>query len=405
MPNMASKIITGIDIGTVSVKAVSAIKNSDRSEFEILAKIQRPVSGVRKGVVSNVEEVSGVILGCIKEMELQMNQKIGGVYVNINGGHIVSLSSRGLVSVSRADQKISSEDIERVIQAAKAFPISRNKEIIDVFPREFTIDGVGGIKDPLDMQGVRFEVEVLIMEGFTQYLKNVTQSISDLGIQVNDLIPGVISAARSVLSSTEEERGVAILDIGASTSSLAVFEEGVLLHAAVFPIGSNNITNDIAIGLKCDIDTAERIKLEFGSCVAIKGDKKVERVSSLGSDEKISFTKTNLRKIINARVCEIFDLVDADLKKISKSGLLPAGIVITGGGSLLPGITELARKEFKLPARTGNPSSFNPLIEEPSFAVACGLVVVGHELEDEHGPGTLVNMKDKVKRFFKSLMP
>jgi len=397
---MASKIITGIDIGTVSIKAVAAIKNPDRSEFEVLAKVQRPVSGVRKGVVSNVEEVSQAISECVKEIGLQTNQKINGVYVNINGSHIVSSSSRGLVSVSRADQKISSEDIERVIQAAKAFPMSQNKEIIDVFPREFMIDGVGGIKDPLDMQGIRFEADVLIMEGFSQYLKNVSQSILKIGLHVNDLIPGVISASRSVLSPKEEERGVAILDIGASTSSLAVFEETMLLHAAIFPIGSNNITNDIAIGLKCDIDTAEKIKLEFGSCVTAKGEKKMEKVSG-----EVLFTKANLRRVINARVCEIFDLVKGDLEKISKSGLLPAGIVITGGGSLLPGITELARKEFKLSSRTGNPSGFNPSIEDPAFAVACGLVIAGHELEDEQGPQIFGNMKDKIKRFFKSLTP
>ena len=287
-----------------------------------------------------------------------------------------------------------------MIQAAKAFPMSQNKEIIDVFPREFMIDGVGGIKDPLDMQGIRFEADVLIMEGFSQYLKNVSQSILKIGIHVNDLIPGVISASRSVLSPKEEERGVAILDIGASTSSLAVFEEAMLLHTAIFPIGSNNITNDIAIGLKCDIDTAEKIKLEFGSCVTAKGEKKMEKVSG-----EVLFTKANLRRVINARVCEIFDLVKDDLEKISKSGLLPAGIVITGGGSLLPGITELARKEFKLSSRTGNPSGFNPSIEDPAFAVACGLVIAGHELEDEQGHQIFGNMKDKIKRFFKSLTP
>ncbi len=399
---MLNKVITGIDIGTNSVKAVSAIKNPDTSEFEVLAKTQFPVSGVRKGVVVNIEEVSKVISEAIKEIELQTSQKIKGAYININGSHVASSLSRGLVSVSRADQKISHEDIKRVIQAAKAFPISRNKDIIDVFPIEFTIDGEGGIRDPLDMQGVRFEVEVLIIEGFTQYIKNITQSVLDTGIQVNDLVPGIISASRSVLSREEEERGVAILDIGFATSSLAVFREGVLLHVAVFPIGSGNITNDIAIGLKCDIDTAEKIKLEFGSCIAVKGDKKIEKVLS---SEKITFTKTNLRRIINARVCEIFDFVEEDLKKISLSGLLPAGIVITGGGSLLSGITELAKKEFKLPSRVGNPSRFNPSIEEPDFSVACGLVVVGYELEDEYSPRTFDNIKDKIKRFFKFLMP
>ncbi len=402
---MSSRIITGIDIGTGSVKAVSAMRNSDTSEFEILAKVQRPVSGVRKGVVSNVDEVSETISECVKDMEIQTNQKIEGVYVNINGSHMTTSSSRGLVSVSRADQKISSEDMDRVVQAAKAFPMSKNKEIIDVFPKEYMIDGVGGIKDPLDMQGVRFEAEVLIMEGFSQYLKSTTQSILDVGIQVNDLIPGILSAAKSVLSPKEEERGVAIIDIGASTTSMAVFEEGILLHIAVFPIGSNNITNDIAIGLKCDIDTAEKIKIEFTSCVTTKSDKKIEKVLSLESREEISFTRANLRKIVNARICEIFDLAQEELKKISKNELLPAGIVMTGGGSLLPGMSELVKKEFKLPCRVGNPSGFNPPIDDPRFSVACGLIITGYDLEDETGSRIFGNAKDKIKRFFKSLMP
>ncbi len=402
---MSSKIITGIDIGTNSVKVISATKNPETSEFEILARIQRPVSGVRKGVVLNVEEVSRVLLECIKEVELQINQKIEGVYANINGSHIASLSSRGLVSVSRADQKISSEDIDRVVQAAKTFPMSKNKEIIDVFPREFMIDGVGGIKDPLEMQGVRFEAEVLMIEGFSQYLKNATQSILDAGKQVNDLVPGILSSARASLSSQDQEIGVAIMDIGASTTSLAVFEESMLIHAVVFPIGSNNITNDIAIGLKCDIDTAEKIKIEFGFCVSGKGSKKKEKVLSTKSNAEIVFTGANLRKIINARVCEIFDLAGQELQKISKSGLLPAGIVLTGGGSLLPGIADLAKKELKLSLRSGKPLGFNPPIDDPRFTVACGLVIAGHELEEEQTPGLINKTKEKISRFFKSLMP
>lgn len=399
---MPNNIITGIDIGTTSIKAITAVRNAENSEFEILAKIHRPVFGVRKGVVTNIEEVAKAISECIKDIELQTDQKIEGVYTNINGSHISSAISKGLVSVSRADQKISSEDIERVIQAAKAFPMSKNKEIIDVFPIEFIIDGVGGIKDPLDMQGIRFEAEVLIMEGLSQYLKNTTQSILETGLQVNDLILGIMSATRSILDSQEKERGVIIIDIGASTTSLAVFEEGELLHIAVFPIGSGNITNDIAIGLKTDIETAENIKLKFGSYVLAKGDKKKEKVISSKSEETIVFSRMFLRRIIDARVCEIFDLIKDDLKKISKNELLPSGIVLTGGGSLMPGISELAKKQLKLPCRIGAPSGFNPLIDDPRFAVACGLVTVGNEIEEEDTPSPL---GEKVKRFFKSLMP
>lgn len=401
--SIGNNMITAIDIGTNLIKGLSVAYNHETSNFEVMAKVIQPVSGVRKGVVSNVEETSKAITECIKNIEIQTNSRIDGVYANLNGSHIVSSSSRGQVAVSRADQKISSEDIDRVIAAAKIFPISRNREIVDAFPREFIIDGVGGIRDPLDMQGIRFEADVMIVEVFSQYIKNTTQAILDSNVRVNDLIPGVLSSAQSVLEPNEKERGVAILDIGAGTTSLAVFEENTLLHIAIFPIGSNNITNDIAIGLKCDIDTAEKIKIEFGSAINSKGDTKKEKAISQEGEE-IIFTKTALRRIINARVCEIFEVVNEELKKISKDRLLPAGVVLTGGGSSLPGISDLARKELKLPARVGFAKRFNPLIDDPRFSVVCGLAMIGYEIEEEE-EGSWSKAKRKVKNFFKSLIP
>ncbi len=402
---MSRNIITGIDIGTVEVKAVSVVKSTQGPDFELLAKTQRPSLGMRKGVVINPTEVAAVISECLKEIELQTNQKIEDVYVNINGSHLSSSSSKGLVSVSRADQKISSEDIERVVQAAKTFPMSKNKEIIDVFPQEYIIDGVRGIKDPLEMQGIRFEAEVLIVEGYSQYLKNTSQSILDTGLQVNDLILGILSAGRAVLNSQEKERGVAVIDIGAHTTALAVFEEGDLLHLVIFPIGAGDITNDVAIGLKTDIETAEKIKREFGSCLITKGEKKREKVISLKTKEEVFFSKLFLRKIINARVSEIFDLIKEDLKKISKNELLPAGLVLTGGGSLLSGISDLAKKEFNLPCRIGFPLNFIPPVDDPKFAVACGLVISGHENNNEENEGFFKKMGEKVKRLLRLLMP
>lgn len=402
---MANKIITGIDIGTNSIKVVTARKNFETSEFEILAKTHKPSSGVRKGVVANVDEVSEIIAECIKEIEIQLNQKIEEAYINLNGSHITSSISRGLVSVSRADQKISAEDVERVIHAAKTLPISKNDEIIDVFPKEFIVDGGKGIKDPLEMQGVRLEAEVLITKGYSQYIRSVGHAVIDADVQINELVLGSLAAAKSVLNSREKERGVAIVDVGASTTSLAVFEEGSLLHVSVFPIGSNNITNDIAIGLKTDIDTAEKIKLDFGSCVCSKNLKKNEKIVSIESEETVSFSRAFLKKIIEARVCEMFDLIKNDLKKISRNELLPAGIVLTGGGSLLPGISDLAKKELKLPCRIGSPNNFVPEIDDPRFSVACGLIDLGCELDNDQKDQPFKKVTNKLKKFFKSLTP
>jgi cell division protein FtsA len=401
-----SNFITGIDLGSSAIKLLVARINNESSEFEVLAKVCRPSSGVRKGVIANPDEVSDIISSCIEEAESQINGKIDGVYSNINGSHIFSNVSRGLVSVSRADQKISSEDIDRVLQAARAFPLSKNKEILEVFPREFIIDGEQGIKNPLEMRGIRFEVEALIIGGFSPYVRNATQAIIDSGIQLNDLVLSQIASARAVLNSREKELGVALLDIGAGTASLIVFQEGSLIHAAVFPIGSNDITNDIAIGLRTDIDTAEKIKLEFGSCLAGRNDQKKEKVKSLESGEEIVFSRAFLRKIIEARVSEIFDLVEAELKKISKNHLLPAGIVLTGGGSKMPQTVDLVKKTMKLPCRIGQPNGFNPIIEDPCFSGVCGLILQGSDLEDNDGSdGFGSKVAGKIKRILKNLIP
>jgi len=401
-----ANLVTGIDLGTSTIKMLVARKNSENSEFEILAKICRPSSGIRKGVVADPEEVSLTINSCLEEAENQINRKIEGAYTVINGSHIFSNISRGLVSVSRADQKVSSEDIERVIQAAKAFPLSKNKEILETIPQEFIIDGEKGIKNPLDMTGIRFEVEALIVGGFSPYIKNTNQSFLDSGLQVNDLVLPQVANSKSVLNHREKELGSAILDIGAGTASLAIFEEGSLIHACVFPIGSNDITNDIAIGLQIDIDTAEKIKLEFGSCWAGRNDQKKEKVKSLESGQEISFSRAFLRKIIEARVSEILDLTEKELKQISKSRLLPAGIVITGGGSKIPHIVDLAKKNTKLPCRVGQLNGFNPMIEDNSFSVACGLVVQGSEMEEINNPdGFGSKMASRFKKIFKVFIP
>ncbi len=401
-----SNIITGVDIGTGTINLLVARKNHENSEFEILAKVSKQSSGVRKGVISNPDEVSEIIAACIEEAEGQTNHKIDAVYSNIGGSHIFSNISRGLVSVSRADQKISAEDIERVIQAAKAFPLSKNKEILETFPKEFIIDGEKGIKNPLEMNGIRFEVEALIIGGFSPYIKNATQSIIDAGVELNDLILSQIASAKAVLNTREKELGVALLDIGAGTASLVVFEEGNLIHTAVFPVGSNDITNDIAIGLRTDIDTAEKIKLEFGSCLAGKNDKRKEKIKSLESGEEIVFSKAFLRKIIDARVSEIFDLVETELKKISKNQLLPAGIVLTGGGSKIPKIVDLVKKKMKLACRIGEPLNFSPPIDDPSLTTVCGLVVAGNEIEEVDDSDNFGSkIASKFKRLFKNIIP
>jgi len=399
-------IITGLDIGTGSIKILVANKESEGEKFEVISQMRENSSGIRRGVVVNVEEVSNILASFLSQIKEETGVKINSVYVNVDGSHLFSLPSRGTIAVSRADQKISEEDIQRVLQAAQTFSLPSNKEIFDAFPREFIIDGERGIKEALGLQGVRLEAEVLVLGGFSPYLKNLTQAILDSELQILDMVPSPIAAARAVLTEKQKELGVAVLDIGAGTSGLAVFEEGDLIHLAVLPIGSVNITNDIAIGLKVDTEVAERIKIEYGSCF-FKGDKR-EKIK-IGEEEPLVFSRRALTEIIEARVSEIFGEINKELKKISRAGLLPAGVVLTGGGALLPQMVELAKKELKLPCRIGKPKGLLDLEEDPSFSTVWGLVLGGADLEEKRGESGLgtfgKGIGSKIKKIFKIFIP
>lgn len=400
---MASHLITGLDIGSSKIK-ILVVKREKNGKLELISKVEENVDGIRRGIVIDVERVSQLLKNLFSKISKETGRNIGSVYVNINGSHLFSLPSRGLISVSRADQKISEEDIQRVFQAAQAINLSSNQEIFDAIGKEFIIDGIKGIKEPLGLDGVRLEAEVLALGGFSPYLKNLSQAIlkSDLGIL--DLVPSPIAAARACLTERQKELGVCLLDIGAGTIGLAVFEEGNLIYLAILPIGSANITNDIAIGLKTDIDIAERVKIEYGSCL-FKG-KNIRQKIDIGEEEPLVFSQKFLTKIIEARASEIFTEANKELKKISKEKLLPVGIVLTGGGAKLPKIKELAKNKFHLPVHLGKPKGILKLEDDMSLATVAGLVLMGGDLEEEKiSPAFGKGMVSKIKRIFKIFMP
>jgi cell division protein FtsA len=403
-----SPLITGLDIGTSTVKILVAVKKPQSSDLEVLYAGQRPSFGVRRGVIVDAEEVSRCVKNVVKDAELGVGQEIDSFYVNIGGSHIFCAMSHGLVSVSRADQKISEEDINRVLLAAQTISLSSNKEIIDVYPREFIVDGEGGVKDATGMQGVRLEVEVLLVAGFSPYLRNLDQAVLKSDYKIMHRLPSVIADAKSVLSAQQKELGVAILDIGAGTSSLAVYEEGDLIHLAVLPIGSSNITNDIAIGLKTDVEVAEKIKIEKGTCSSKAGTKKLK--ADAEKEDGPVFSQKILSKIVQDRVLEIFDLVNKELKKIGRDKKLPSGIILCGGGSKLPKIEELAKKEFKLTAKIGVPRGFANIEGDPAFATVCGLALEGAELEEygqkgEESGSFVKGAGGAIVKFIKNLIP
>lgn len=404
-------IINALDIGSGSIKLLSVSKRPGESDFEILSQEEGSSSGIRKGVVIDVARASEVVFSLKSRAEESFGRKIYNIYAGIGGGHLFCTSSQGLVSVSRADQKISEEDVERVLQAAQTFPMSSNKEIIEIFPKEFMVDGEAGVKDAVGMEGVRLEADILALCGFSPYLRNSAQTILKAGLKINSLTPNCLASARAVLTPREKELGVCLLDIGAGTAEMAVFEEGSLIHAAVFPIGSGHITNDIAICLKTDIDSAEKIKLEFGSCQSFsrfsQKPKRAEKKIKIEGEEPLIFSKKALATIIEARVSEIFAIANKELKKISRQKLLPAGTVLTGGGAKLPGIKELARKEFKLPCRVGVSKICPGLQADPRLSTLYGLILEGAEIEEEQGnfPALGSGIKSKLKRIFRIFIP
>ena len=395
-------IIAGLDIGTSKIK-VLLVSQSNEGKLELVLKKEENSEGVRRGVIIDPERISDILRGLFSRISEEVGQKINSVYLNLGGSHIFCTPSHGLVSVSRADQKISEEDINRVLKEAEAINLSSNKEIFDVLPKEFIVDGERGIKEPLGLQGVRLEADVLALGGFSPYLQNTKKAVLDADLEILDMVPNPLAAAGAVLTAKQKELGVALLDIGAGTTGFAVFEEGNLLHLAVLPVGSNNITNDIVIGLKIDAEIAERIKIEYGASI-LKG-KNVHQKIDIGEETPLIFSQKFLIKIISDRILEIFEEANKELKKIGRERKLVGGIVLTGGGAKLAKIAELARDKFHLPSRLGRPIfSISGLDDDLGLATVCGLVLGGADFEGKtsESKGGLVS---KIKKIFKIFIP
>lgn len=398
------RFITGLDIGTSSIKTLTVKREPKEEGLGLVLKSSETSGGVRKGTVVGVEKVSSICKNIFSKISEDLGQDIDSIYINLSGSHLFSVPSRGLVSVSRADQKISEEDIQRVLQAARTISLSSNKEIFEVFSKEYIIDGVKGIREPIGLQGVRLEVEVLALGGFSPYLQNVRQAVLNSELEILDMIPSPIAAARAVLTEKQKELGVALLDIGAGITSLAVFEEGSLIHLAILPMGSADITNDIAIGLKTGINTAEGVKIEYGSCF-LKG-RDIKRKINIGEDDPLIFSQKFLVKIISDRISEIFEQVNEELKSISREKLLPAGIVLTGGGAKMHKIVELAKNKIHLPVRLGKPEGILGINGDLTMATVCGLVLMGADLEGTKGGSEILEkITSKIKKIFKNFIP
>jgi len=349
----SEKKIIALDLGYSFIRGIVAQKSSKSDNLQILSYVSEPSKGIRKGYVVSPEETALVIKSVVSQLEKNAKTKIKSVFVNFNSYQSNVRLIKNAIAVSRADSEVSQNDIDRTISEAESSAAAYNREILHIIPRSFNLDGEKGIKDPLGLHGKRLEINVLAIDGFVAHIKNLYKSFALADLDIKQIVFSPLCNSQSTLTKKQKELGVLVLDIGASTSSLAVFEEGDLLHSQIFPVGSSHITNDIAIGFKLDIEIAEKIKIEYGKCDRQLNKKGIIKISEAGPDQQFSISVKELSEVIDARLLEIFELVSRELKKIDRAGLLPAGVILTGGGANLKGIIELTKKELKLPTQIG----------------------------------------------------
>lgn len=412
--------IASLDIGSTAIRmAVGQRVEGERAGINIVGAVEFPAEGIGRGMITSLEDAVSSISGCLEQTERTTGIPLRRVWVGVSGGHIHSQESKGVIGVSKSDGKIREEDVMRAVEAARMVATPPNYEILHVLPRTFTVDGQTGIKDPVGMTGIRLEVDAQIVQGLTLQIKNLTKCVFRTGLEIDDLVYSVLATALAVTTSRQKELGVAVANIGGSTTSLAVFEEGDVIHTAVLPIGSQHITSDIAIGLRTSIDVAERVKIEHGSTrpTQIPKSEQID-LATLGADESEMISKKYVAQIIEARVEEICGKIEKELKKISRSGMLPAGLVFTGGGAELTGLVELAKKKLKLPAALGCPISVQsaiPRAHDLAFSTAVGLILWGAEVKSREAPTvwgrtsfapeTARKAAGSIKKLIRSLLP
>jgi len=413
-----SKIISGIDIGTSKVTTIIGQYSDTEDKFNIIAVSSIPASGFRKGQIVNIEQASNTIVQSIESAERMAGFQINSASICLSAPHIESINSHGVVAISNPNSEINQEDIDRVIEAAKAVSITQGKEIIHIIPIRYTVDGQEGVVDPIGMNGIRLEVEAHLIIASTPALKNIKKCLEEIGIKIDQLVYSGLAAAKSTLTETEKELGVALIDIGGSVTSLTIFNEGAPVHSSVIPIGATNVTNDLAIGLRFSLEDAEKIKLRLSKISESKKFEDEIDLSNFGiesEDRKKLSLQTAINGIVKPRLEEIFQLL---YSKIDESGFLasiPAGVVLTGGGAQTVAIKEICEKIIPLPLRVATPPKIGGIIDDiinPSYSSSIGLLMlINNNSKNSTSPTkktshlSLKGKFGKIKKFIESLMP
>lgn len=394
----------GIDIGTHTVRCVIGVVGQDNGELSVIGHGKAPNKGMRKGVVAHIDDVAEAIHQAINVAERLSGIRVNGATVNVNGAHVSGVDSKGVIAISNADREISMEDRMRVEEAAAILRLPSNREIIQIFAQNYRLDGQDNIKDPVGMQGVRLEVDTHIVTAATPNLRSLDASIEKAGLHSRNHTLSSLAAAEAVLDRQQKEAGTVLLDIGAGTTNLVVLEDGEVQHVAVLPIGGQHITNDLAIGLRTDLDIAEAVKVHHASLDA-SANKRNVRVKV--NDKSYIFKGEDIAMITEARVEELFEHVNKELVKIHRAHKLPGGVVLVGGTAKLPGIAEFAKEKLQLAARIGKLQPIAGLVEgvsDETYCTAVGLMTLDMLLVPEETHGQNGHSGSRTQSFIDKIM-
>ncbi|OGK14722.1 cell division protein FtsA [Candidatus Roizmanbacteria bacterium RIFCSPHIGHO2_02_FULL_37_15] len=421
---MSDKIIAAVDIGSYKVATVVGVSSSESNELRIIGFHSSPSRGVKKGLIVDIDEITMAVEESVEKTERMAGHKINQVFISVGGPHISSINSHGVVAISNPQSEIIEDDVNRAIEAARAISISNTRQVIEVIPREYVVDGQAGIKNPIGMTGVRLEVDTHIITASLTNLKNLNRSLSELGLNNSGYIFAGLASAEAVLTETEKELGVVLVDIGGGKTDICLFVEGALSYSSSIPVGAKHITNDIAVGLRVSLQSAEKIKLHLSHHFSNKkepGKKDAElNLISLHLPENVSSVtlKSLTDGIIAPRLEEIYKLVSDEIEKSGFSNSVPSGLVITGGGAMTVGMIEIGRRFMEMPIRIGVPAEITGLVDEilnPQFSTTVGLLLYGQKnIIPEVGwknfnkilrDVSLGNSINKIKEFFKQFIP
>ena len=402
-------IVVGLDIGTTKICAI--VGEVKQEGLEIIGIGTHPSKGLRKGVVVNIDSTVQSIRKAVEEAELMAGCEINMVYVGIAGGHIKGFNSHGVIAVK--DREIAKADIDRVIEAAQAITIPTDREVIHVIPQEYILDQQDCIQEPLGMSGTRLEAKVHIVTAAVASAQNIVKSVNKAGLAVADIVLQQIASSEAVLGQDERDLGVALVDIGGGTTDIAIYNNGTIKHTAVISLGGNQITGDIAVGIRTPSEEAEKIKKKFGCCMTSMIDKnETIEVPSVGGRKPRIVSRQILGEIIEPRVEELFQLVNQEITKSGYDSVITSGIVLTGGTAIMDGMLELAEQVFNLPVRRGLPTGIGGLVDvvkSPMYSTGVGLVLYGRKHSTmvlfERGDRQIFNklfdrMRGWVKEFF-----